>query len=600
MKRMDSLRVKYGTTTGRHAACFLTLLLCALVTLLCAPAADAAAGSHTPDYTSFREVPVPTPDQVGPDRPAVDLSAPTTPPDDPQVGDSWLWWLWIHEGMPHFEERMCTVRGKTDRGYVVVEDSQWQAHMFQDDVDLILERWENSSIGPYPEMGIYEIDSTYFGAPPDELDEDPRVYLMYFDFGIPADGFFFWFDEYLDGQYPPYHSNECEVLYLNPSHGPDPSGDYMISVVSHEFQHMIHWKYDDNEDTWVNEGLSELAMFFYGHPDHISAFNTNADNPLTEWGGYWADYIKTYLWTLYFYERYGGHETIYATVHEPANSIYGYENVLDDYGYTEDFADVFADWAIANFLDDPTLEDGRFGYVGEELPEFFVMGTYSTYPVPNYTRTVGQWATDYYRFESMDDFTALELNFDGSDNNVFAVWGLAMHADGTTEVHRMTLDGDTQSGTLVVPGLHDPDDEVILVVSGISSYGTPTYIFNAAAGGADVPDLTDGVSGPGARTPRITWMNSSPNPFRDETSLTLSWEGETTGVLSVDLYDAQGRFVQALRGAETTGVGAGGTGHVTLTWDGREASGHMAPPGIYYARARLGSVTSERSIVRLP
>jgi hypothetical protein len=132
-------------------------------------------------------------------------------------------------------------------------------------------------------------------------------------------------------------------------------------VIAHEFEHLIHWKYDENETSWVDEGMAELAMYFFGHPDNISAVNSSPDNDLTQWDGDWADYIQTYLWTLYFFERYGGHETIYAVVHERANSMAGYDAVLDQFGYTENTGDVFSDWTVANFLDDTSIADGRYG-----------------------------------------------------------------------------------------------------------------------------------------------------------------------------------------------------------------------------------------------
>jgi hypothetical protein len=185
--------------------------------------------------------------------PERDPGADFAPPPNPQIGDEWSWWLFFHVGMPHFEQRLCTVRGRTDNAYVVVENTQWNVGINQADVDHILQRWENESIGPHPNMGIYDINRTTFGEPPDELDNDPRIYIMWFDFGNNSDGFFFWFDEEPDGANPPFPSNECEVIYLNTANGRSPSGDYMISVVAHEFEHMIHWKYDPDEHQLVQQ-----------------------------------------------------------------------------------------------------------------------------------------------------------------------------------------------------------------------------------------------------------------------------------------------------------------------------------------------------------
>ena len=62
---------------------------------------------------------------------------------------------------------------------------------------------------------------------------------------------------------------------------------YYETVLAHEFQHMIHWHNDRNEETWVNEGLSEFAQEVAGYePDTIFAevFAQNPDTQLNTWG----------------------------------------------------------------------------------------------------------------------------------------------------------------------------------------------------------------------------------------------------------------------------------------------------------------------------
>ena len=546
-------------------------------------ASGASAGVTPP---AVRELPMPSPDMLGPEVPATWPVAPTGPERQYNVGDPLTLWVFVHVGTPHFEQRAFTVRGKTDHGYVVVENAEWNVRMFQHDVDMLLERWEYSSIGPTPDQGIYEIDSFNFGIPPDEMDGDVRIFQVWFNFGNTSDGFFFYFDEYPDGTYPGYRSNERECLYLNTNNGQDPSGDYMIAVAAHEFEHMIHWKYDANEDSWVNEGLAELGMWLYGHPDQISGFNTMADNSLIVWGGNWADYIKTYLWSLYFYERYGGQPSIYAAVHQPLNSIAGYDAVLDQFGYTANVSDVFADWAVANFLDDPSIGDGRFGYVGETLPAFLVMGTHSTYPVPDQAKTVGHWATDYYRFTTLPG-NGLHLEFDGADNTRFAVWGLGITATMGTSVSRMTLDSGTQAGALDMVGLGEPGDQVILVVAGVSGTGGTNYVYRASESAADVAEPADLAAAP-------LRLEMSPNPARGAVAIRLSWNGPSRVPARVDLFDAAGRLVRSLT-AEPSLAGA-----ASFAWDGSASNGRAAAPGIYYARARAGAQTAERRVVRLP
>ena len=533
-----------------------------------------------PASGAVREMPLPAPEALGPAEPALDLTLPTSPPPDPQIGDSWLWWYFIHVGMPHFEQRMATVRGRTDHAYVVVEDTQWNVNFFQSDVDQILERWENSSIGPWPDQGIYEINSTHLGDPPDALDNDPRIYINYFEFGNTSDGFFFWFDQYPDGMYYPYQSNECETVYLNTMNGQNPSGEYMVSVIAHEFEHMIHWNYDENEESWVDEGMAELAMWLYGRPDVISGFNTNPDNPLTVWEGNWADYIKTYLWSLYYYERFGGGDVARQLIAEPMNSIFGYEAVLTALGYEGGMATLFADWAVANYIDDPSIGDGRYGYVGTDLPPFNTMGTYTSYPVPDQNRTVGHWATDYYRFNTFGELSAIRFGFNGADNTEFAVWCLALRGDGSTDVLPMTLDPDTQDGTLDVVGLTHPDDEVVLVVAGVSTYGGTGYFFNADGSPASVDD---------ARPGSVIALSSAPNPSHGTVTLTCAHPLDES--IALEVLDLNGRHVRTLH------LAAGAQG---VTWDGRDDGDREVPAGIYYAQAVIAGERVKRAIVRLP
>ena len=142
--------------------------------------------------------------------------------------------------------------------------------MDQAQVNTIVEAFENSSIGSFPTQGIWDLNTSHFGQPPDVLDGDPRVYLLYYDFDVNSDGFFWAFDQECD-DVAQFRSNECDVVYLNCSDN-DPAGDFLLAVLAHEFEHFIHHNQDPNEEAWVDEGLGELAMWLYGSPDPIVQF----------------------------------------------------------------------------------------------------------------------------------------------------------------------------------------------------------------------------------------------------------------------------------------------------------------------------------------
>jgi hypothetical protein len=350
-----------------------------------------------------------------------------------------------------------------------------------------------------------------------------------------------------DAQY----SNECEVVYLNCA-AADPGQPYLNAVVAHEFEHMIHWKYDEDEDPWVDEGCAELAMFLFGNPDTISMFNVNPDNDLTVWNGDWADYIKTYLWTLYLYEQYGGEDTIYDLVHEPANSVTGVNNTLADNGYSEDMADVFDDWVIANYLDndDPGFFGGKYGYSGEDLPAFHPFAIYDDFPVDE-SATVNHWASDYVKYESAGkdvddvvlsyaghsssgsknyDYTAeglhdpyeLFLTFDGSDNNLFSVRAMVFENGDPTDVVEMTLNGN-QYGELTIADF----------VTGVDN-GNPqnplTFVLKPAA-----PNPSSGSAIIGFALPRRCYVELSVFDIKGRKVATPAAGEYDTGEYEVDI-----------------------------------------------------------------
>jgi hypothetical protein len=493
-----------------------------------------------------------------------------TPPPNPNVGDSWNWYIWSLNGPPQALVRSCTVRGEGTNCYVVVENTQWNVNVTQAQVDTVVARFDSHSPGPFPGSGIYQLDTLAFGQPPDELDNDPKVYILFYDFDVNSDGFFWFFDEYPDGTFE-YASNECEVVYINDSDF-DVAGEYLLAVLAHEFEHMIHWNHDEDEALWVDEGCAELAMWFYGNPDNISGFNTNPNDPLVTWGSTWTDYIQTYLWTLYFYEQYGGIPAIREVVRQPLNSIAGYDAVLDTVGSSAAFTDVFGDWVVANFLDDTTLADGRYGYYGDNLPPFLAVN-HSTYPVGPVTTTANPTATRYRRF--FNGFP-MQLSFDGSND---AVWKARVihYANGQpVEVGTIPLDA-LNAGSVLLTDFGVGEDTIVAAFAHASQVGANTFTFSTS--------VSTGVPS-GALAARLE--PNTPNPFNPTTTIAFSSSG--TGEASLRVYEPSGRLVRTL----INGPVAAGPNRVE--WDGKDDSGRDLATGVYLYRLDVDGKSTARKM----
>lgn len=87
-------------------------------------------------------------------------------------------------------------------------------------------------------------------------------------------------------------------------------------------------------------------------------------------------------------------------------------------------------------------------------------------------------------------------------------------------------------------------------------------------------------------------LPASPNPFRLSTS--IRFELSQAASVRLEIFDVRGARVAVLR--EGNNLPAGG--HAT-TWDGRDHTGRLAPPGIYLVRLEAGGKNWSGRVVRI-
>ncbi len=293
-------------------------------------------------------------------------------------------WAYDFSVMPPGSQQVsATCRLEGPHAYVYVADDQWNVTVTADDVEVFLDTFENrapdGALDPF--IGLYGNDVVVFGEPPDALDNDPKVYLLLMDFEdyVSSDGEVFQFDGYFGSmdQYPDeeiqrqtlgrYHSNEVEIVYLNSRIRPITSAP-TLSVLAHEFQHMIAWNYDESEEAWMSESLAEVAMIINGlYTDEpwVRDYASWPGYPLVYTGS--PNYGACLLWGMYLYEQVG-QDFMLEVESEQRDGITGLDRALASFGIDETFQGLFADWMMANLVDQP--DSGRYGYQFADLPEF--------------------------------------------------------------------------------------------------------------------------------------------------------------------------------------------------------------------------------------
>jgi hypothetical protein len=216
------------------------------------------------------------------------------------------------------------------------------------------------------------------------------------------------------------YSNEAEIVFMSTAL---PAGtDSYDAVLAHEFQHMIQWHQDANEDAWLNEGSSELAEMLNGFgwsSATVSEFARQPDIQLTTWASEGsaliAHYGASFLFMRFFADRFGS-DALTRLVQSPLNGMAAVREqlvALKAGGLDE----LVADWVVANLID-ARLETGAWD--AEALSRY----SYPAVTVAAQTQTtVGQpsvdiaadvspYGTDYYELDPLRlDDEGLHLRF---------------------------------------------------------------------------------------------------------------------------------------------------------------------------------------------
>jgi immune inhibitor A len=273
------------------------------------------------------------------------------------------------------------------------------------------------------ETTIYPTNRKFFGSEwTPGVDGDVHLYMLYTrGLGSYAAGYFSTADEYPPEAHP--YSNAHEMFMLS-ADNQSLDDEFTYGVLAHEFQHMIHWNLDRNEETWLNEGFSELAALLNGYYEggFDSRYAQNPDIQLTDWpdddNATIAHYGGSFLFVAYFLDRFGNQAT-QALASDPANGMDSLDEVLQTLEATDPLSgepvradDVFGDWVLASYIQDASVSDGRYAYrMYEDAPSPKATEKISRCPSQLASRSVNQYGVDYIRITCQGNYT---LHFEGS------------------------------------------------------------------------------------------------------------------------------------------------------------------------------------------
>jgi immune inhibitor A len=321
-----------------------------------------------------------------------------------QVGDEETFWVTNSESNKNFQVK-AVLRYVTDHVYFWVDQGE---PTNEKDVKALIDTFENK---------IYPTDRDFFGSEwTPGVDADPHLFILYSrGLGGSMAGYFSSSDEYLPQVRQYSNGHEMFMLSLDRV---DLKSQFAYSVLAHEFQHMIHWYRDRNEETWLNEGASNLAAFLNGYDigGHDQVFASNPDIQLTYWPSDATNRIEHYggafLFMTYFLDRFGEVATK-DLIANPANGMVSIDNVLAELniqdkstGKLESADNFFTDWLITNYVQDGKIADGRYTYQNyPAAPDFSPTLSISDCPVESSPEEVYQYGVNYIQIRCKGDYT---------------------------------------------------------------------------------------------------------------------------------------------------------------------------------------------------
>ncbi len=324
-----------------------------------------------------------------------------------------------------------------------------------------------------PNAGIIENEEIIYGDPPD-VDGDGITDVLLVDLRDDFDpetnpaflaGFVVGGDLRQNGG----TGNFRDILYLDT----DPTlvrrgiGE-VAQTAAHEYQHLIHFNWDTNEDSFINEGLSEHAevvMGYQARPVNYLAEAERVNVPLLRWLGndQFDDRQRGAMFINYIADQFGivpdndGRGGIGKITRNDASGSAGLRGALINMQITQSLEEVIFDFHTANYFNDTSL-DLRYGYTTEQrlglraVPLARFDGRVDT---ETGTARVGvaQGGAVYLVWEQVKDLT-VTLSAVGSDTDLRAdafVFGTDGSFQGTRSLSLSgdeTFDGET--GRLVV------------------------------------------------------------------------------------------------------------------------------------------------------
>lgn len=449
-----------------------------------------------------------------------------------EVGDT-LSFFTVNFNSSSYETIKAVCRKKGARSYIFVGTEDLEAERVDDeDIDGFYNAFEIATPANSldPDKGILPLLTSFLGDPPNRSG-DGYVYILIHDIKdsyAPDSGV----RVYIAGYFSPTdqtsgtYSNRKDLINID-CYPQNPASQGALATVAHEFQHLVHNGRDPQESSaglWVEEGCSEYSEVMCGYPlRQPSYYLLHPERTLSDFNAQdqnlW-DYQKVALWTYYLGEKFGP-ELIGEIVKEPKHGIEGVRSALIKRGISLTFEQIFANFAVANYADNPALDaSGYYAYNKIRLPSLPASTPHRVYPLSDQSKSVPRWAMGYIRFTGEDTTAVLHLQ-----NQPGALMRARFYESGTPgRLEELGWDDNNAAG-YSLKAIGRGADAVVMVAISQESPNAFTYNVTSEFRDNNAPLILSGPREllPMANTVTIAWETDEPSSGLVEFGTTTSY-----------------------------------------------------------------------------
>jgi len=347
----------------------------------------------------------------------------------------------------------------SQKAVLYVENNFWQSKSDEEKEEIakelkeVLDEFDRKI---YPDVTYTFGIESYLGA-----DGNSKITLLFHKAKAGVNGYIRNIDAYEKAAAP--ESNERKIIYLNTDLI---DGEWLKETLAHELVHLItlnkkDLRYGVKEDIWLNEARAEYVVTLLGYNEgsetyidsRIKSFLERPYTSLTDWNGSNYNYGVVNSFVHYLVDHYGI-RILSNSLDSKKVGVESIEEVLENSGYKETFADVFTNWAIASYINDCSA-GSKYCFKNEKLSKVFLVPFSNFLPFSGdntlYTgQTLSNYSAHWQRYTGGKD--TLTIKFSNPSSKIVNVPYIIKKTSGENVVKFIPLNSN-QEGEIIISGV---------------------------------------------------------------------------------------------------------------------------------------------------